>query len=35
LGNVKVKERGLNQVLSLVFDGITNPAAETRAERAV
>jgi AcrR family transcriptional regulator len=28
LGDAKVKERGLNQVLSLVFDGIANPAAE-------
>lgn len=28
LGNAKVKERGLNQVLSLVFDGIANPGAE-------
>jgi TetR/AcrR family transcriptional regulator len=27
LGNRKVKERGLNQVLRLVFDGITSPAA--------
>ncbi|MSU51610.1 MAG: TetR/AcrR family transcriptional regulator [Opitutus sp.] len=26
LGDPKVKERGLNQVLSLVFDGIANPA---------
>jgi AcrR family transcriptional regulator len=28
LGNPKVKERGLNQVLSLVFDGIANPVPE-------
>ncbi len=28
LGNAKVKERGLNQVLRLVFDGIANPAVE-------
>ena len=28
LGNPKVKERGLNQVLSLVFDGIATPAVE-------
>jgi hypothetical protein len=28
LGNAKVKERGLNQVLSLVFDGIAVPAVE-------
>lgn len=27
LGDAKVKERGLNQVLRLVFEGITNPAA--------
>ena len=27
LGNTKVKERGLNQVLSLVFEGIANPSA--------
>ena len=31
LGNAKVKERGLNQVLSLVFDGITNSAAAKAA----
>ena len=35
LGNRKVKERGLSQVLRLVFDGITNPAAnENRAAGA-
>jgi len=34
LGNVKVKERGLNQVLRLVFDGIANPAAEASATAA-
>lgn len=28
LGNAKVKERGLSQVLRLVFDGIATPAAE-------
>ena len=28
LGNAKVKERGLNQVLSLVFEGITNREGE-------
>lgn len=28
LGNAKVKESGLNQVLRLVFDGIANPAAD-------
>ena len=31
LGDVKVKERGLNQVLRLVFDGITNPSANRSA----
>lgn len=31
LGDAKVKERGLNQVLRLVFEGITNPAAVTPA----
>lgn len=31
LGNAKVKERGLNQVLRLVFDGIANPAADAAA----
>ncbi len=34
LGDAKVKERGLNQVLRLVFEGITNPAA-TAAEAAM
>ena len=31
LGSPKVKERGLNQVLQLVFDGIANPRTETAA----
>lgn len=31
LGNAKVKERGLNQVLGLVFEGITNRGAEKSA----
>ncbi len=31
LGNQKVKERGLNQVLRLVFDGIATPAATAAA----
>ena len=35
LGNAKVKERGLNQVLSLVFDGIANPVAEKAAASAL
>lgn len=34
LGNAKVKERGLNQVLRLVFDGIANPAADAVAAAA-
>ncbi len=33
-GNAKVKERGLNQVLRLVFDGIANPAADAVAAAA-
>jgi TetR/AcrR family transcriptional regulator len=35
LGNAKVKERGLNQVLRLVFDGIANPGAEASAAAAL
>ena len=31
LGNARVKERGLSQVLRLVFDGITNPASAEKA----
>ncbi len=34
LGNAKVKERGLNQVLRLVFDGIANPTADAAAAAA-
>lgn len=34
LGNARVKERGLNQVLSLVFEGITNPTTAT-AEQTI
>jgi hypothetical protein len=35
LGDPKVKERGLNQVLRLVFEGITNPAAAESATPAM
>jgi TetR/AcrR family transcriptional regulator len=33
LGDAQVKERGLNQVLTLVFDGIANPASQANAAR--
>lgn len=33
LGDPKVKEKGLNQVLTLVFDGIANPNAAGEAAR--
>jgi AcrR family transcriptional regulator len=32
LGNAKVKERGLSQVLGLVFDGITNRSAAEKSD---
>jgi AcrR family transcriptional regulator len=31
LGSAKVKQRGLNQVLNLVFDGIASPTARAKA----